>query len=204
MTKYGYVRVSSAKQWEDGTYLEQIEQLKEEGVDEANIFSEQFTGSKTDGRKKLTEVISLLMEGDTLVVAKLDRLARSASDALKIAEEVTNQRSAKLHILNFGLFDNSATGKLLFTVMSAFAEFELNLITDRLQSGREYKRKTDSTYRDGRKRKMNDENIEDAVQKLKQGWTYREVAKFNHVSERTMYYRVKEYRRACKNKEVNE
>lgn len=192
MTKYGYVRVSSAKQWEDGTYKEQIEQLKNEGVDENNIYSEQFTGSKTDGRRKLSEVIEQLNIGDTLVVAKLDRLARSASDALKIADEITNLKQAKLHILNFGLFDNSATGKLLFTVMSAFAEFELNLITDRLQSGREYKRKTDSTYRDGRKRKMNNENIEDAIAKLKSGWTYKEVAKFNHVSERTLYYRVKE------------
>lgn len=190
--KYGYVRVSSPKQWEDGTFKEQIEQLKEEGVKDENIYSEQFTGSKREGRQKLSEVIEQLKKDDTLVVSKLDRLARSASDALKIADEITNLKQAKLHILNFGLFDNSATGKLLFTVMSAFAEFELNLITDRLQSGREYKRKTDSSYRDGRKRKMNDVNIDDAIQKLEYGWTYKEVAKFNHVSERTVYYRIKE------------
>ncbi|QAR35207.1 recombinase family protein [Latilactobacillus curvatus] len=190
--KYGYVRVSSPKQWEDGTFKEQIEQLKEEGVKDENIYSEQFTGSKREGRQKLSEVIEHLKKDDTLVVVKLDRLARSAGDALKIADEITNLKQARLHILNFGLFDNSATGKLLFTVMSAFAEFELNLITDRLQSGREYKRRNDATYRDGRKRKMNHENIEDAIAKLNSGWTYKEVAKFNHVSERTLYYRVKE------------
>lgn len=195
LVKYGYVRVSSSKQWEDGTYKEQIEQLKNEGVCADNIYSEQYTGSRTEGRQKLSEVIEQLSVSDTLVVVKLDRLARSASDALKIADEVTNRKQAKLHILNFGLFDSSATGKLLFTVMSAFAEFELTLITDRLQSGREYKRRTDSNYRDGRKRKMDDNNIEDAIQKLNGGWTYKEVAKFNHVAERTLYYRVKEYKR---------
>lgn len=182
LVKYGYVRVSSSKQWEDGTYKEQIEQLKNEGVCADNIYSEQYTGSRTEGRQKLSEVIEQLSVSDTLVVVKLDRLARSASDALKIADEVTNRKQAKLHILNFGLFDSSATGKLLFTVMSAFAEFELTLITD-------------SNYRDGRKRKMDDNNIEDAIQKLNGGWTYKEVAKFNHVAERTLYYRVKEYKR---------
>jgi len=77
---YGYARFSTKGQAKDGNSLENQEnQLKENGA--TKIFIDSFTGTKTD-RPEFTKLINLLQEGDTLIVTKLDRFARSVGQAL--------------------------------------------------------------------------------------------------------------------------
>lgn len=194
MTNYGYARVSTLKQLNNNTQREQQKKLEEYGVDQNNIYFEQFTGTKRTGRKALDEVLKTMQPGDTLVVTKLDRLARNTADALNLVQEIQNL-DCKLYILNIGLFDSTPNGRLMFTMLAAFAEFEAALIKDRLQEGREYKRVNDPNYREGRKRKLDDEHLKEANNRLvNEGWSYSRAAKYYGVSRRTMIYRIKELR----------
>ncbi|WP_159110759.1 recombinase family protein, partial [Enterococcus faecalis] len=100
--KYGYVRVSTKNQFEKETYLKQIETLKSEGVLEENIYIENVSGKNTKDRPIFNKLLGILKENDTLIVTKLDRLARNTADALKIAELLTS-KNITLNILNMGI-----------------------------------------------------------------------------------------------------
>lgn len=144
--KYAYARVSTRKQFRDGNGLdEQIEKLKTVGYD--HLVVEEFTGSTTK-RPMLDELIANLQHGDTLMVTKLDRLARSTSEGSKLINDLLN-RGVAVHILNMGLIDNTPTGKLITNIMLAFAEYERDLIIERTQAGKEIARTKDG-FRDGR------------------------------------------------------
>lgn len=131
---YGYARVSSVGQAKDGNSLEAQEKaLKERGCQE--IYQEAFTGTTTN-RPKFTELINKLQKGDTLVVTKLDRFARTASEGAALVEQL-HKRGIAIHILNMGLVDNTDMGKLMVTMLLAIAEFECNSIKTRLNEGKE-------------------------------------------------------------------
>jgi len=100
--KYGYARVSTI-----GQDLEvQIQALQAEGCEE--ILKEKFTGTKTD-RPEFNKVLGVLQEGDTLVVTKLDRLARNTKEGIEVIENLFN-RGIKVHVLNVGLLENTTMG----------------------------------------------------------------------------------------------
>lgn len=127
----GYARVSTNKQELDV----QMNALKEAGANK--IYKEKISGAKTD-RKELTKLLADIKAGDTLVVTKADRIARSLSQLEKIVTDLTN-RGVSVNILNMGLFTvetmaNPMT-KLLFNVLGAFAEFERSMILERTQEG---------------------------------------------------------------------
>lgn len=127
----GYARVSTNKQELDL----QMNALKEAGA--SKIYKEKISGAKTD-RKELTKLLADIKAGDTLVVTKADRIARSLSQLEKIVSDLTN-RGVSVNILNMGLFTvetmaNPMT-KLLFNVLGAFAEFERSMILERTQEG---------------------------------------------------------------------
>lgn len=127
----GYARVSTNKQELDV----QMNALKEAGA--IKIYKEKISGAKTD-RKELTKLLADIKAGDTLVVTKADRIARSLSQLEKIVTDLTN-RGVSVNILNMGLFTvetmaNPMT-KLLFNVLGAFAEFERSMILERTQEG---------------------------------------------------------------------
>ena len=84
---YGYARVSSIGQANDGNSLEAQEKaLKEKGCQE--IYQEAFTGTTTN-RPKFTELIGKLQSGDTLIVTKLDRFARTATEGAALVEQLS-------------------------------------------------------------------------------------------------------------------
>ena len=136
--KYGYARVSTVTQASDGNSLEAQEKtLKEAGADV--IYSDSCTGATLD-RPELDKLRSELKSGDQLIVTKLDRMARSVSQGLEIIQELTN-KGVSINILNMGVYDKeSAQGKLMLTIMLAFAEFERFLILERTLEGKAIKR----------------------------------------------------------------
>ena len=86
-------------------------------------------------RPKFQSLLERLQEGDTLVVCKLDRFARTAIEGVKTVRELF-ERGIKVHILNMGLVENTLTGNLILTVMLAFAEYERGTIVERTQIGK--------------------------------------------------------------------
>lgn len=177
MTKYGYARVSTVGQ----DLQAQISTLEAEGCQE--IFSEKFTGTKTD-RPKFKALLATLNKGDTLVVTKLDRFARSASDAIQTVRELF-ERGIKVHILNMGLIENTPTGRLIFTIMSGFAEFERDMIVERTQEGKAIARQRDD-FREGRPPKYGRQQIEHGLALLSEGYSYKQVESKTGISKSTL------------------
>ena len=106
---YGYARVSTRGQ-ADGNSLEAQEKaLKEAGV--AEIYSDVFTGTKTD-RPEFDALLSKLQDGDTLVVTKLDRFARSMMQGSELVSTLI-AKGVKVYILNIGMMDNTPASKLV-------------------------------------------------------------------------------------------
>jgi DNA invertase Pin-like site-specific DNA recombinase len=174
--KYGYARVSTVSQDLEA----QIQALKEAGCDE--IYSEKFTGTKAD-RPQFKALLERLQEGDTLVVTKLDRFARSAEDAIKIIKELF-EKGIKVHVLNMGLIENTPTGRLILTIMSGFAEFERDLIVERTQEGKAIaKQKPD--FKEGRPKKYSKKQIEHAL-KLLETHSYKQVEEMTGISKSTL------------------
>ena len=180
---YGYARVSTKGQAKDGNSLiAQENELKRNGA--TTVMYESFTGTKLH-RPVLDELLSKLQSGDTLIVTKLDRIARNARDGIDIINEVLN-KGCSIRILNMGLFDNSPSGKLMRTVMLAFAEFERDMIVQRTQEGKEIARQNPN-FREGRPRKFRNEQLVHAVELFNSGKTYREVEALTGVSRSTLY-----------------
>lgn len=176
MMKYGYARVSTMGQ----DLKAQIATLESEGCEE--IYSEKFTGTKAD-RPQFQALLKVLESGDTLVVTKLDRFARSTSEALTIVKELFD-RGVKVHVLNMGLIENTPTGRLIFTIMSGFAEFERDLIVERTQEGKAIARQRDD-FREGRPNKFSRGQIEHALGLLA-SHSYKEVENLTGISKSTL------------------
>ena len=156
--KIGYGRVSTNGQAANGNSLEdQRVKLEDAGCNE--IVLEAYTGTKVD-RPKFTKLLTELKEGDTLVVTKLDRFARTASEGSALVKELL-ERGVNVHILNMGLIENTATGRLILNVLLSFAEFERDMIVERTSDGKAVKRATDPNYKEGRKALEIPEGFED-------------------------------------------
>lgn len=186
--KYGYGRVSSKSQRLYGTsYQEQKEILIEHGVSEENIYTDAYTGKKMS-RDGFDKVLSLLKSSDELVVCKLDRLARTAAEGSLLVKELVD-RGIKVNILNMGVADNTPMGRLMVTVLFAFAEYERDMIVERTSAGKAYKREHEPTYREGRKPKEIDENyFAKIAQKQKDGlMTVNDCCRELGISRTTWY-----------------
>jgi len=174
--KYGYARVSTIQQ----DLETQLKALRNEGCEV--IYSEKFTGTKAD-RPKFKEVLSKLVEGDTLVVTKLDRFARSTVDAINTVKALF-ERGIKVHVLNMGLVEDTPTGRLILTIMSGFAEFERDMIVERTQEGKAIARQRED-FREGRPNKFTKKQIEHALQLL-ETHSYTQVEDLTGISKSTL------------------
>lgn len=125
----GYARVSTNEQNLDL----QLDALRKDGVEEPHIFTDKVTGTKAE-RPGLEDALSHLREGDTLVVWRLDRLARSLSNLIELVNRLAG-RGIAFKSLTERIDTSSATGKLVFHIFGALAEFERNLIKERTLAG---------------------------------------------------------------------
>lgn len=166
MAKYGYIRVSTKKQANKGNSLEdQRNILIDEGVPAENLFVDKCTGTKMD-RPEFDKLIALLKKGDELVVTKIDRFARTSIEGSQMIRDLVD-RGIRVNILNMGVADNTPMGKLLVTIVLAFAEFERDMIVERTQSGREIA-KQNPDYREGRPSKRTPQ-FEEYLAKVERG-----------------------------------
>ena len=186
-TIYGYARVSTAQQ----DYATQIEDLKRAGA--TKIFKDKYTGTTAD-RPEFDKLMAKIKNGDTLIVTKLDRLARNTQDALNIVKKM-NAEGVILRVLNIGTIDNSPSGRLIFTVFSAFAEFERDLIVSRTQEGKAWAKANNPNFHDGMPIKYDQEQINFAWKLHTQDhMSYSEISKKLGMSKATIYRRFRELR----------
>lgn len=177
----GYCRVSTKGQL-DGNGLQAQEQEILIKYPNAEIVHEQFTGSKL-GRPVFNNIFQNLNHNDTLIVTKLDRLARNTVEGIQIIESLFTKGVA-VHVLNVGLLEDTTMGKFFLTTLLAVAEMERNIIIERTQAGKEVA-KQNPNFKDGRPKKFSNKQIEHAL-KLLETNSYKEVEQLTGISKSTL------------------
>ncbi|SLN76867.1 DNA-invertase hin [Roseovarius gaetbuli] len=178
MSTYGYARVSTADQ--DLTI--QREALKAAGCE--IIREEKISGTSRQGRAELKTLLEFLREGDTLVVTRLDRLARSMDDLSSIAREL-QEKGVALKATEQPVDTSSAAGKAFFQMLGVFAEFETNLRRERQMEGIA-KAKAEGVYK-GRKPSIDVDEVK--RMRVEEGMGATEIAREMGIA-RTSVYRV--------------
>jgi DNA invertase Pin-like site-specific DNA recombinase len=147
MTVYGYARVSTSAQ----DLQPQIAALTAAGCEK--VYSEKINGSLSD-RPQLDRLLKLLQAGDTLVVTRIDRLARSTLHLLRIIETLTKRGAHFRSIADSWADTTTPSGNFMLTVMGGLAQFEKSLILERTAAGRA--RAMDLGVKFGRPSRLND------------------------------------------------
>lgn len=177
---YGYMRVSTIGQLKGNSLEEQERVLRHHGAQE--IYQDAFTGTKTS-RPNFNILMEKLSDGDTLIVAKLDRFARNTVEGINVIQKLLD-KGVRVTILNMGTVDNTPTGKLILTVMLGFAEFERDMIMQRTSAGKAIA-KTKEGYSEGRPQKYSEKEIAEALALL-HNYSFREVSKMTNISKSTL------------------
>lgn len=173
----GYARTSTVEQI--AGFEAQLEELKTTGCEK--LFSEQVSSVAT--RRQLENALDFVREGDVFVVTKLDRLARSITDLMKIIAKL-NGKLVGLRILNLGMDTETPTGKLMLTVLGAVAQFEREMMLERQREG-VIKAKAAGKYKG---RKPIDKERRDGVLELAAGGvTKANIARQLCIGEATVY-----------------
>jgi len=176
--RFGYGRVSTLDQNLEG----QADALTAAGANK--LFIEKITGTKAS-RPELDKLREQMRHGDTLVITRLDRLGRSAKDLLSISSELEDKGVA-LEVLDQHIKTTTPEGKLFFTLIAAFAEFEHSLMVARTKDGLAAARARGRVG--GRKPKLSD-GQKKTIRKLydSRELTVREIAAMHSVSSPTVY-----------------
>jgi len=175
--RIGYARVSTADQTTDP----QIDRLTAAGCE--RVYIETASGALRD-RPQLQACLDYLRTGDTLVVVKLDRLARSLAHLIEVVTTL-DRRGIGLVSLSESIDTTTAAGRLLLHVLGAIAEFERNLILERTMAGLAAARARGRTG--GRPRKITPEKLEAARALIASGRTVAQAAQAVGVSRATLY-----------------
>lgn len=177
MNFYGYARVSTNGQTLDA----QVGQLEAAGC--IRVFCEKASGAKSN-RRELRKLLRVLRPGDTMIVTRLDRLARSTRDLLNILAQLS-AKNAEFRSLGEGWADTTTPyGRLMVTILGGVAEFERELIRTRTAEGRA--RAISLGVRMGRKPKLNDIQRVEARQRLGRKERIGVIARALNVSESTI------------------
>lgn len=177
---FGYARVSTEAQNLD----RQIDALRKYGVDV--IYNEKMTGTKKD-RPELIKLLERITKGDTIVIESLSRLGRSTKDLIELTE-LFKGKGVRLVSLKESVDTDNSTGKLLFTLMSAIAQFERDTIADRTREGL---RSARARGRTGGRPKANSDSIKKAVKLYNtQQYSIKEIEELTGVKKSTLYRNI--------------
>jgi len=177
MALVGYARVSTLGQSLDV----QVEKLRKVGVDK--LFEEKRSGVDAQ-RPALRQCLEYLREGDTLIISRIDRLARSAEDLLRIVREL-DARQVTLKVLDQSIDTRDAAGKAFLGMLAVFAEFETNIRKERQMDGIA-KAKAKGT-RFGRKPALTEETVSSIRAMRGEGETVPAIMVKTGLSKATVY-----------------
>lgn len=181
---YGYARVSTAAQAREGTSLDsQKKALTEAGAE--RIFTDAGVSGAKASRPALDEMLDHLREGDTVIVAKLDRMGRSLAHLIALVA-LFKERGVIFKSLSEGIDSSTPAGRLMLGVFGSLAEFERDRIAERTSIGREAARA--AGRKGGRPRKFDKAMAQKAVRlQASEGLTAKERAAALGVSVATFY-----------------
>ena len=176
--KIGYARVSTDEQ---ETHL-QMDALKKAKC--TRIYQEKASGAKAD-RVELMKLLDHAREGDVVIVWKLDRLARSIRQLIDTTA-MLNERGVELHSLTENINTTTPNGKLTFHIFAALAEFERDILRQRVNAGLMAARKRGRVG--GRPKSLDEAALKKARALLRSGdYTHGQVAKELAVSRHTLW-----------------
>ena len=184
----GYARVSTRQQDAD----RQVSDLLNAGVRRDDIYVDNGVSGSRASRPQFDRAVAALEEGDTLVITTLDRLGRSTQNMLAFAETL-RARGAGLRVLNLGGGDvDTATpmGSMVFTVMAALAQMELEIKRERITDS-VAKRRAAGRDLGGRRQIFTDSQIRNALRLIEGGEPATQVARDLGMSRATLYRRIR-------------
>jgi DNA invertase Pin-like site-specific DNA recombinase len=184
----GYARVSTKQQDTD----RQVADLIAAGVRRDDLYVDRGVSGARASRLEFDSAVDALHDGDTLVITTLDRLGRSTQNMLTFAE-VLRGKGAGLRVLNLGGGDvdtGTPMGAMVFTVMAALAQMELDIKRERVGDSVS-KRRAAGKDLGGRRAKFSDSQIRSAVLLIEQGEPTAQIAKDLGMSRATLYRRVR-------------
>jgi len=176
MTTVGYARVSSTGQ-DLGLQLDNLKRCDK-------VFKEKRSGVDA-GRPELKRCLDYLREGDTLLVTKLDRLARSTSDLYRIVSQLADKGVAFKVIDDPAIDTSSRTGKLIMGILALIAEFENDIRRERQMDG--IKKAREQGIRFGRKPRLVPETVQQVRKLRKGGKTVPEIMRLTDLSKASIY-----------------
>ncbi|HET6443971.1 MAG TPA: recombinase family protein [candidate division Zixibacteria bacterium] len=180
MALIGYARVSSVGQ----TLAVQLDKL--EHCD--RIFQEKVSGV-TDKRPQLQACLEYVREGDTVVVTKLDRLARSTLHLCQIAAEL-ERKQVDLRVFDQSIDTSSATGRLLFNMLGAIAQFETEIRAERQREG--IRKAKERGVKFGNKKRLTRQQIVELQERRRQGVLIKTLMQEYGLSKTSIYRYLKE------------
>lgn len=183
---FGYARVSTMDQNLDT----QLETLEKQGCHK--IFKDKISGT-TISRPALDEMLSMLREGDTIIVAKFNRLGRSTTHLISLVNQFAS-KGVVFRALDFGIDTSTPTGRLMLIFFAALAEYERETILEKTRAGQLLAKAKGKHV--GRPSKINEEKYSKVKKALENGISVMDTAKITGISLSS----VKRYRRLLINK----
>lgn len=183
----GYARVSTRNQSTD----RQVDDLLGAGVRRDDLYVDHGASGARARRPQFDLALSALHEGDTLVVTTLDRLGRSTVNMLTLADDLKT-RGAALRVLNLGganVDTSTPTGSMVFTVMAALAQMELEIKRERINDSVS-KRRAVGADLGGRRPTFTNSQIRNAQRLIEAGEPASQVARDLSMSRATLYRRI--------------
>lgn len=182
MAKIGYARVSTIGQKLDV----QLEKLTNYGC--TKIFEEKISATNLN-RPEYKKCLDYIREGDTLVITRLDRLARSVNELSKLADRFNNER------INFVVIDqnidtSTSTGRLMFNMLACIAEFENDLRLERQQEGIQKAKANGIKF--GRPKKITEGIKNEILLDRDRGMTINQISKKFQLGEASIYRILKQ------------
>ena len=178
MAIVGYARCSSVSQ----SLAVQLDVLNDYGVDV--VYSEKQSATSTNQRHELKRCLDYVRSGDTLVITKLDRLARSTFDLTNIAKQL-EEDGVDLVILEQNIDTSTSTGRLLFGMLGVIAQFETEIRRERQLSG--IAKALENGVKFGAKSKLSEEQVNQMVLDRQEGMLIRECAVKYNISNDSVY-----------------
>ena len=182
MPVYGYARVST----DDQCLENQIETLEAAGA--STVRKETVSATSRDNRVELQIILDFLQEGDTLLVTRIDRLARSMKDLLDIAEEIKN-KGATLRTTEQSFDTGDIYGDMTMKLLGVFAEFETNLRKERQMEGIRRTQKNNPDKYKGKQKSIDRDRI---IELRKQGLSPTQISREMGIGRASVYRIFKE------------
>ena len=182
MARYGYARISTDEQSHDPQLLE----LRREGLEE--IITDTVSGRiPAVERPGLSSLLNRLGKGDSMVVARLDRLGRDSLDVMGLVRSLT-ESGVRVRILNIGIETGTPNGQLFLTILAGFAQFEREIIRERTRAGLEAARQAGKQL--GRCPILTSRQKKHVCELKQAGRSLAEIAKIFRVSRSTVWRTV--------------